>query len=70
MEQPTVLVWHAGYVYLPQCLDYVTVKRLGDTCLRITVVTSCMLMQEKEASILVLIPVNLPCVAGVTLHVK
>ena len=42
MEQPTVLVWHGGYVYLYQCLNYVEV------CLHITVVTSCMI-NEKEA---------------------
>ena len=48
MEQPTVLVWHAGYVYLHQCLNYVAVNRLGEVCLHITVVTSCMI-NAKEA---------------------
>ena len=42
MEQPTVLVQHAGYIYLHQCLNYVEV------CLHITVATSCMI-NEKEA---------------------
>ena len=31
-EQPIVLVWHAGYVYLHPCLNYVAVNRLGKVC--------------------------------------
>ena len=48
MEQPTVVLWHTGYVYLHQCLNYVAANRLGEVCLRITVVTLYMI-NAKEA---------------------
>ena len=72
----TVLVWHAGYVYLHQYLNYVAVNRLGEVCLYVTIVTSCMI-NAKEArqqtgadSCTSLYQSYLPCLDGVILYVK
>ena len=60
----------AGYICLLQCLNYDVVNRLGEACSHIAAVTSCMINARKYSSGLVLIPVHLPYVAGVTLHEK
>ena len=33
----------AGYVYLPQCLNYDVVYRLGEACSHIAAIASCMI---------------------------